>query len=84
LSITVSVLNGSLFVSDDGPGIAVGERDRIFDRFYRSDRDRSAPGSGLGLAIVAKAAAEHAGSVWVREAEGGGAEVGFTVPELKA
>jgi two-component system sensor histidine kinase MprB len=84
LSITVSVLNGSLFVSDDGPGIAVGERDRIFDRFYRSDRDRSAPGSGLGLAIVAKAAAEHAGRVWVREAEGGGAEVGFTVPELKA
>jgi two-component system sensor histidine kinase MprB len=66
LPITVSVLNGSLFVSDEGPGIDVGDQDRIFDRFYRSDRDRSAPGSGLGLAIVAKAAAE----------------VGFTVPVI--
>ncbi len=82
LPITVSVLNGSLFVSDEGPGIDVGERDRIFDRFYRSDRDRSAPGSGLGLAIVAKAAAEHGGTVWARQADGGGAEVGFTVPVI--
>jgi len=82
LPITVSVLNGSLFVSDEGPGIDVGDQDRIFDRFYRSDRDRSAPGSGLGLAIVAKAAAEHQGNVWAREASGGGAEVGFTVPVI--
>jgi two-component system sensor histidine kinase MprB len=82
LPITVSVLNGSLFVSDEGPGIDAGDGDRIFDRFYRSDRDRSAPGSGLGLAIVAKAAAEHEGKVWAREASGGGAEVGFTVPVI--
>lgn len=82
LPITVSVLNGSLFVSDQGPGIDVAERDRIFDRFYRSDRDRSAPGSGLGLAIVAKAAAEHDGNVWARKANGGGAEVGFTLPVI--
>jgi len=80
LPITVTVVNGSLFVSDQGQGIDPAERKRIFDRFYRSDRDRSAPGSGLGLAIVAKAATEHGGSVWAREAQGGGAEVGFTLP----
>lgn len=82
LAITVRVSDGSLAVADQGPGIALEDRERIFDRFYRSDRDRSAPGSGLGLAIVAKAANEHGGSVWAREATGGGAEVGFTVPEL--
>ena len=78
--ITVTVANGSLFVSDQGPGIEPDERAKIFDRFYRSDRDRSAPGSGLGLAIVAKAANEHNGRVWARAAPGGGAEVGFTLP----
>ena len=82
LPITVTVSQGSLFVSDEGPGIEPAERTRIFDRFHRSDRDRSAPGSGLGLAIVAKAATEHGGGVWARDAPTGGAEVGFTLPVL--
>ena len=51
-----------LDVLDDGPGIPVGERERIFDRFHRGDRSRSAgvSGSGLGLSI-ARTAAERAG-----------------------
>lgn len=80
LPITVVVTNGSLSVSDNGPGIAPQDRDRIFDRFYRSDEARSAPGSGLGLAIVAKAATEHRGTVFVGDVTGGGAEVGFRLP----
>ena len=80
LPITVTVRDGALWVSDQGPGIDPSDRERIFDRFYRSDRDRSAPGSGLGLAIVAKAATEHGGTVFAREAAGGGAEVGFRLP----
>lgn len=44
-----------LAVSDDGPGIPVAERGRVFDRFYRAEGARS-PGSGLGLAIVQRAA----------------------------
>ena len=80
-TVTVWVANGSLSVKDNGPGIEPEDHDRIFDRFYRSDRDRSAPGSGLGLAIVAKAAHEHGGQPWARNAPDGGAEVGFTVPE---
>jgi len=78
--IRIGVADGALWVSDAGPGIPVEDRPRIFDRFYRVDRDRSAPGSGLGLAIVAKAAAEHGGSVWVGDAAAGGAKVGFTLP----
>lgn len=44
-----------LVVEDDGPGIAAGELERVFDRFYRADRGSAARGgSGLGLAIVAE------------------------------
>jgi two-component system, sensor histidine kinase len=39
-------------VEDDGPGIPEAERDKVFTRFYRLNRDQSRVGSGLGLAIV--------------------------------
>jgi two-component system sensor histidine kinase TctE len=39
-------------VEDEGPGIPEGERDKVFTRFYRLNRDQSRPGSGLGLSIV--------------------------------
>jgi signal transduction histidine kinase len=53
-------------VEDDGPGIPVDERDRVFDRFYRGGIGRrSGPGTGLGLAIVRE----------VAEKWGGGAEI---------
>jgi two-component system OmpR family sensor kinase len=52
-------------VSDDGPGIPREQRERIFDRFHRTDeaRDRVAGGAGLGLAIVRAIAEAHGGSV---------------------
>jgi two-component system, OmpR family, sensor histidine kinase TctE len=42
----------SVEVEDDGPGIPAAEREKVFTRFYRLDRDQSRPGSGLGLSIV--------------------------------
>ncbi len=81
--IEVTVTDGSLWVSDHGPGIDPIDRGRVFDRFYRSDGARSAPGSGLGLAIVAKVVADHEGEVWVRTSEYGGAEVGMTLPSVR-
>jgi two-component system sensor histidine kinase TctE len=39
-------------IEDDGPGIPEDERDKVFTRFYRLNRDQSRPGSGLGLSIV--------------------------------
>ncbi len=52
-------------VTDDGPGIPEQQRERIFDRFHRTDdaRDRVAGGAGLGLAIVQAIAEAHGGSV---------------------
>ncbi|MEP6883570.1 MAG: HAMP domain-containing sensor histidine kinase [Gammaproteobacteria bacterium] len=44
-------------VEDDGPGIPDTERDKVFTRFYRLNRDQSRIGSGLGLAIVRSLAA---------------------------
>jgi len=59
-----------LTVADDGPGVPVDERARIFQRFVRLDADRSrrGGGTGLGLAIVAEVVAAHGGTVAVGDA----------------
>jgi signal transduction histidine kinase len=51
-----------LEIEDSGPGIPVGERERVFDRFYRR-ADSGASGSGLGLAIAREIAARHGASI---------------------
>jgi signal transduction histidine kinase len=62
-------------VADDGPGVPVAERHRVFDRFVRLDspRSREAGGAGLGLSIAAEIATAHRGSITVRESASGGA-----------
>ena len=70
-------------VVDDGPGIPESERERIFERFHRTDqgRARSAGGAGLGLAIVAAIADAHGGYVRALDAEdGAGARVELVLP----
>jgi signal transduction histidine kinase len=64
--------HGTVRVLDDGPGVPAADRDSIFRRFWRRERDRSG-GRGLGLAIVARVAAAHEGSVSVDDRPGGGA-----------
>jgi two-component system sensor histidine kinase TctE len=51
-----------LEVEDTGPGIAPGERPRVFERFYRI-LGSSASGSGLGLAIVREIAQQHGAEI---------------------
>jgi signal transduction histidine kinase len=69
-------------VADDGPGIRVEDRSRIFDRFVRldSDRSRERGGTGLGLAIVAEILGAHGGTVAVEDRAGGGAVFTVTLP----
>lgn len=61
-----------LTVDDDGPGVTMADRSRIFERFVRG-HGASAPGSGLGLAIVAQQAALHGGEIRVADSPLGGA-----------
>ena len=77
--LDVYVGTGSVAVRDHGPGVADEDKPHVFDRFFRSTSARSKPGSGLGLSIVAQVARRHHGITFVRDAEGGGAVVGFTL-----
>jgi len=72
-------------VDDDGPGIAPAERERVFDRFHRSDvaRARAAGGAGLGLAIARSIVAAHGGSIEATESPLGGARIGFELPGFR-
>ena len=76
--------SGELTVRDHGPGIEAGDRERIFDRFYRAPSARSQPGSGLGLAIVREVAEAHGGTVGAEDAPGGGALMRLRLPTAKS
>ncbi|MDQ1618087.1 MAG: two-component system, OmpR family, sensor histidine kinase SenX3 [Actinomycetota bacterium] len=69
-------------VTDEGPGIAAGERERIFERFYRVDsaRSRATGGTGLGLSIVKHVAAGHGGEATVWSDEGTGSTFTLRLP----
>ena len=63
----------SLSVRDYGPGFPEEDKDRIFERFYKSEQSRATDGAGLGLAIVKHAVRTHGGTVQAENALGGGA-----------
>lgn len=48
-------------VEDEGPGIPLSERERVFERLFRGDRARHTPGFGLGLSLVRAVARLHGG-----------------------
>jgi signal transduction histidine kinase len=52
-----------LTVADHGPGIPESDREKVFQRFFRSETSRTTPGSGLGLSLVAAVAQLHDASV---------------------
>jgi heavy metal sensor kinase len=72
----------SFAVEDNGPGIPPDQRDRIFDRFHRTDlsRARTTGGSGLGLAIARALVEAHGGRIRAGESPEGGARVEFDLP----
>lgn len=69
-----------LRVIDTGPGIAAAERERVFDRFYRTP-GTVPPGSGLGMAIVKAIADSHGATVSLDDGpDGRGLSVAVTFP----
>jgi signal transduction histidine kinase len=70
-------------IADNGNGLPEGEVERIFDRFWRSEksRTRAAGGAGLGMAIVKQLVEAQGGSVGAENAAGGGLMIWFILPE---
>lgn len=70
-----------LTVTDNGPGVPAGERERVFERFHRV-ADSTVPGTGLGLAIVREIVSAHDGTVVLDSPEGGrGTRVTVQLPK---
>ena len=69
-------------VDDDGPGVAAGDRERVFDRFVRLDdaRARESGGAGLGLSIVREIVTAHGGTVTAGDGALGGARFEVRLP----
>ncbi|KAF0108985.1 MAG: two-component system OmpR family phosphate regulon sensor histidine kinase PhoR [Anaerolineaceae bacterium] len=67
-------------VKDTGAGIPEDDLERVFERFYKSDRARSGGGTGLGLSIARHIVEAHGGKIWVESVEGRGSAFFFTIP----
>jgi phosphoserine phosphatase RsbU/P len=82
LSVAGTAEAGVLSVCDDGPGIAPAERERIFERFYRSadGTTRARQGTGLGLPIAHALVELHGGTLSVESSPGAGATFRIRLP----
>jgi two-component system OmpR family sensor kinase len=71
-------------VRDRGPGLTPEQAERVFERFYRTDKARSRAhgGTGLGLSIVAAITAAHGGTVELDTTAGEGATFRVLLPPL--
>ena len=87
-TIYVSALDAGdevrLEVSDTGDGIQEQDRERLFDRTYRTDpaRSRSSGGAGLGLSIAKGIVEAHGGRIWFESVVGQGSKFSFTIPKI--
>jgi two-component system sensor histidine kinase KdpD len=82
IEVTAALDAGQLVISvaDRGPGVAPGDEDRIFEKFYRATVHERVGGAGLGLTIVRAIAAAHGGRVWVEPRAGGGSVFRLALP----
>jgi signal transduction histidine kinase len=71
-------------VDDDGPGVPVDQRSRVFEPFVRLEHTRKTSGTGIGLAVVRELVAAQRGRVWIDDAPSGGARVCVAFPISRA
>lgn len=67
-------------VRDHGPGIPLGERSRLFQKFARLSTAGAVRGSGLGLHLSRAIVSDHAGEIWAEWPASGGSVFSFTLP----
>lgn len=79
LLVAADGAGAQIVVEDDGPGIPIGERERVTRRFARG-RGATAAGSGLGLAIVDAEARRHGGALALSDSGLGGLRARVTIP----
>jgi K+-sensing histidine kinase KdpD len=88
IRITAGLSGGmiEMAVEDQGEGVPVGLRERVFDKFFRATRDgdistQQPSGTGMGLAIAKGIVEAHQGKIWIESPSSGrGTRVVFTVP----
>lgn len=69
-----------LEVRDNGQGIPVGERSRVFELFRRACDDPAIPGTGMGLSLCRRIAEVHGGDMWIEDNQPRGAKVCVRLP----
>jgi two-component system phosphate regulon sensor histidine kinase PhoR len=81
--VDVSVMNKGRWIQidvrDRGPGIPGEDLKKVFERFFRTERDRQTRGSGIGLALVKHIAEAHGGRAFANNSPAGGAIVSFSI-----
>lgn len=83
ITITIYEKNGKLFVSvkDEGPGIEKDKQNKVWDRFYKTDKSRGKDkqGTGLGLSITKEIIKAHGENIDLVSTEGAGSEFVFSL-----
>jgi signal transduction histidine kinase len=71
-----------LEVEDQGPGVPVSNRRRVWESYYRLERDAGSAiaGSGIGLSVVMELVLLQLGRAWIEDASGGGARFIVELP----
>jgi two-component system, OmpR family, sensor histidine kinase KdpD len=86
IAIAVDDREGEILISvhNDGSEVRQEDRERIFERFYRSPgSNHRAPGTGLGLSITKEAAEAHQGRAWVQSQKGKGTTFFLSLPRIE-
>jgi len=82
IGLTTQAGQAVIEIADRGPGIAVADREQVFDAFVRleASRSRQTGGAGLGLAIARSVIRGHGGEITLAERDGGGLRVRMQLP----
>ena len=86
IAIAVDDREGEILISvhNEGSEVRPEDRERIFERFYRSPgSNHRAPGTGLGLSITKEAAEAHRGRAWVNSERGKGTTFFLSLPRME-